>query len=123
MTQLYLMFIFMWQNIFRVSDSGINVLLTFIAAFLQVLSSVFNETLKVFVHQPPKSIAAARNYLKGNGNNFVKYVSCPKCHDLFRIECCKIVLPNKQNASGLYGRADLDWNGTCPIPIQVSPPI
>ena len=59
MTQLYLMLIFMWQNIFRVSDTGINVLLTFMAAFLQVLSSVFNETLKVFVHQLPKSITAA----------------------------------------------------------------
>lgn len=100
MTRLYLMFLFMWQGIFRVSDVGMNTLLIFMVTFLKVLSAVFQLPLHAFVQHLPQTAAGARRYLRGNVDNFIKYVSCPKCHSIFHIESCKVVLPNRTVISG-----------------------
>ena len=85
------MFLFMWQGMFRVSDVGMNTLLTFMASFLRVLIAAFGLPFQRFVQQLPQTYTAARSYLKGNVDNFIKYVSCPKCNRIFHLESCKLV--------------------------------
>ena len=95
------MFLFTWQTLFRVSDVGINVLLSFIATFLTLLVSVFGlRPLQEFVQHLPRTVRIARRYLGGNFDNFIKFVSCPKCHCVYPLEDCKVVLPNRMVVSG-----------------------
>lgn len=78
-----------------------NVLLSFIATFLTLLVSVFGlRPLQEFVQQLPRTVRIARRYLGENFDDFVKFVCCPKCHCVYSLENCKIVLPNKTVVSG-----------------------
>lgn len=94
-TQLYLMFLFTWQAFFKVSDVGMNVLLAFIATFLAFLLRMFGASmLQGIVQQLPKTVYLARKYLGVHKDRFIKYASCPRCHSIYSIESCKVVLPN-----------------------------
>lgn len=86
------MFLFTWQALFRVSDVGMNVILAFIATFLAFLSRSlgFPPPVQEFVHQLPKTVYLARKYIGG---------SSPKCHSIYPIDNCKIVMPNKSIVS------------------------
>lgn len=80
-TKLFIMFLFTWQRLFRLSDTGIGVLFAFFAAFLQLISSMLNiEKLSEFTQQLPQNTYQARKYLGHQGDIFKKFVSCPKCH-------------------------------------------
>ena len=64
LVEAYLVFIFMWQNIFRVSDVGIGVLLSFIAVLVLLLGKAFGlESLKKLALSLPKSVYSARKLL------------------------------------------------------------
>lgn len=72
-TQLYLMFLFTWQSLFKVSDVGMNVLLSFIAVFLLLLVTTFRlQPLQDFVRQLPRTVRKARTFLGGNSDDFFK---------------------------------------------------
>lgn len=95
-TRLYLMFLFTWQALFRVSDVGMNVLLAFIATFLMFLVRIFGvPSLRDVVLQLPKTVYLARKYIGGEKDRFLKFASCPTSHSIFPLDSCKIVLPNK----------------------------
>ena len=77
---LYIVFLFTWQRIFRISDAEMGVLF-FFSAFLTLLVTLFGlSNLRHFVKQLPVNIAQARKYIGHDRDRFTKYVSCPKCH-------------------------------------------
>lgn len=73
--EAYLTFLFMWQNIFRVSDVGMGVLLSFIALFVLLLGKSFGlESLKSLGSVLPKSVYSARKLLGRNLDHFLKFI-------------------------------------------------
>ena len=93
---LYIMFLFTWQRLFRISDTGIGVLFLFVATLFTVLVTRFGlDCLNEFVTQLPKNITQARNYVGHCRDNFTRYVSCPKCHYVYDLDICKIQMPDK----------------------------
>ena len=94
------MFLFSWQSLFRVSDSGINVLLLFIAMFVSLVASSFGITsLDDFIKLLPSSVTAAKKFIGHISDNFEKYATCPQCHSIYPLDSCKIILPDKTTCS------------------------
>ena len=53
--RVYVMFLFTWQSMFRVSDAGMNILFLFIAVILSLIVSFLPvENLERFIQLPPK---------------------------------------------------------------------
>ena len=101
-TKLYIMFLFVWQRLFRLSDTGLVVLLTFLATFLQLVSSTLDlSKLAAFLKQLPRNIYQARKYVGRNKDAFTKYVSCPKCHYVYDMEVCRKAMPDGSFQSSL----------------------
>ena len=84
------MFLFMWQTLFRISDTGMNIILLFIAKFYSLVGRVQN-----FIDQLPPNIAAARKSAGINRDDFSRYASCPKCHAVYPLDSCKVVSLDK----------------------------
>ena len=94
LVEAYLVFIFMWQNIFRVLDVGIGVLLSFIAVLVLLLGKAFGlESLKELALSLPKSVYSARKLLGRNYDQLIKLVCCPKCSTLYKYDEC--ILTNR----------------------------
>lgn len=94
--RFYIMFLLTWQSLFKVSDSGMNILFLFLAMFLSlIISAIPCAKLQNFVKVLPRNITAAKKMVGLNTDLFRKYVRCPKCHSLYSLELCKITLPNK----------------------------
>ena len=92
--QLYIMFIFMWQSLFRISDNAISMLLLFMATLFGVISRLFPaKILSQFAL--PKTLHMAKKNLGAKKDPFTKYTICPKCKCLYSTEDCKVVLPDK----------------------------
>ena len=98
--QVYVMFLFTWQGLFRVSDSGMNVLFRFLGVMIGLVSSLLCiRQLSEFVELLPLTITAARKMIGNTRDCFTKYASCPKCHFIYPLETCKIVHHNKSISS------------------------
>ena len=96
----YIMFLFTWQTLFRVSDTGMGVMFVFIAVLLGLLVSRLNiTTLSDFVELLPRSVTAAKKFIGHFSDEFSKYASCPKCHSIYALDTCKITQPDKTIAS------------------------
>ncbi len=80
----------MWQTLFRISDTGMNILLLFISKFFALVASVRN-----FIDQLPPNIATARKLAGINRDNFSRYASCPKCHTVYPLDTCRVVSLDK----------------------------
>ena len=90
------MFLFTWQRIFRISDTGMGVLFLFFATFIGLLVSLFGlNHISEFVKHLPKTVLQARKFVGHYRDNFTKYVSCPKCHYVYDMDICKIRMPDK----------------------------
>ena len=60
------MFLFTWQTFFRLSDSGLNVLLAFIAMFITLLVKVFAlNSIKALSDQIPCTVQSGRSFVGG----------------------------------------------------------
>lgn len=96
--RLYVMFMFSWQSLFKVSDVGLNVLMKFFALLFGLLVKVLSlplTCLKPFVDKLPHGVEAARRFLGYRKDCFDKYASCPSCHSIYILENCRVTLPNK----------------------------
>lgn len=94
--RLYVMILFKWQSLFRISDNGIAMLFLLLATFLKVLSRFLQANIICeFADSLPKTLHMAKGILGGKSDPFVKYVSCPTCKSLYSIKDCQIVLPDK----------------------------
>lgn len=88
---LFLLFLFMWQYLFRISDNAISVLLAFIAKFFSILSGYLQlETLSELGRAFPNTLYRAKKALGHIHEGFKRYVSCPACHKLYLVENCLV---------------------------------
>lgn len=74
----------MWQSLFRISDSAISLLLSFMIRFLKLVASTLrldalNQMSDIF----PGTLYFGRKYLGRLYDGFVRYVSCPTCRAIY----------------------------------------
>ena len=90
------MFLLSWQTLFRVSDTGMNVLFMFIATFLSFVSSKLDiAQLNDFIRLLPQNTSSAKKLIGNTGDSFTKYASCPSCHSIYLLDSCKVIQPDK----------------------------
>ena len=96
----YVVFMLKWQTLFRVSDAGMSVLFLFITVLISFLiSSLHINGLQEFSQLLPRNAIAARKLIGDTADSFAKYASCPTCHSIYPLECCKVLLPDKSFCS------------------------
>lgn len=78
----FLLFLFLWQSLFRISDKAISLLLSFMANFF-LLASTCLHSLALVELSPILCIVLRRLQ-----ENFTRYVSCPSCHKLYPFDNC-----------------------------------
>ena len=82
--KLYIFFLLMFQSTFRISDTALTVLLSFLFTFLQLLAKHYHiEKLHSFCDQLPKTTNAARKLIGDGRNDFEKYACCPSCYSIY----------------------------------------
>ena len=86
--RLYLFIRFMFQTLFRLSDTALDVLLKFMVMFFKSLQHQFTAFPKTFTDILPNSIKSARNTLGNSRDRFDRYVCCPGCNSLYRMSEC-----------------------------------
>lgn len=98
---LYTFFLLMFQTLFRLSDTALTVLLSFLALFFRTISRTFNSPLHSFLSKLPSNIRAARQLATSGGkkNEFTQYICCPTCHSLYDRDDGLICLPNGHTES------------------------
>lgn len=80
----YIMFLLLWQALFRVSDTVLNILLLFIAKLFSLLPSASS-----IVDQLPQTVTTAKKMIGVIRDSFSKYVSCLDCHALYPLDSYK----------------------------------
>lgn len=100
LVQIYVMFLFMWQSLFRISDAGLEILLKFFYSIFHICSGLFADNpVLAFAKQLPQTRHMARKVLHAKEDDFVRYVSCNKCCTIYLVEDCRITLPDKSIVS------------------------
>lgn len=75
--------------VYKVSDRGIVVLLKFLKSFFIMIGNISKmEVLIQFANCIPVTMYMARVYLGLGTDEFEKYVVCPKCMTLYKMEDC-----------------------------------
>ena len=88
-------FYFCWQAAFKVSDGGMAALFKFLAMIFGLVGSTLGvSSLKEFASSLPSSLLAGRKALGTSTDDFEKFVCCPTCSCIYRIEDCQERLPN-----------------------------
>ena len=85
---LYTFFLLMFQTLFRLSDTALNVLLSFFAMFFCSLSRISLVFPQAFLDGLPRNVKAARNLASSNRNSLQHYVCCPSCHFIYEKKKC-----------------------------------
>ena len=81
------MFIFLWQSFFKLSDTGVQILLAFFARYLSIVAKIFNVgKLNEFARKLPKTLYKAKKLLGTGQDSFIQYVTCPKCSTIYNVE-------------------------------------
>ena len=93
LVRLYCFFLFMFQSLFRLSDTALNALVTFLAMFLRSLSNRFPGIPKSFLEKFPSNLRLARKQI-GHSNTFRRYVCCPSCRSNYNWNDCILTLSN-----------------------------
>ncbi len=88
---LLLLFLFMWQSLYRISNAAFTLLLTFFKRFFSLMSVYLGlSTLHQLTEIMPSTLYRAKKFLGHPEDNFKTYVVCPSCHKLYTFsECCK----------------------------------
>lgn len=73
----FVLFIFLWQSLFRISDSAISLMLSFIAKLFSYASTCIGlNGLHRLAKLLPKSLYRARKSLGRLQDTFLRFVSC-----------------------------------------------
>ena len=87
--QVFLLFVFMWQSLFNISNAAITALLKFLKKFFLMFSSkTKNEALESLFSAMPSTTDAALELLGMKEDTFVAYPVCPKCNSIYELEYC-----------------------------------
>lgn len=95
---IYLFFLFMFQSLFRLSDHALDVLMKFISIFLKSLAKL-SSIPKSFVQSLPTSIYTARKVSGNERDKFERFVVCPECHSLYKLNECIVKTSSGQTES------------------------
>ena len=85
-----LLFLFSWQSGFSVTDSAMEMLLKFLSRFFWLVGT-FNEDSfnSALAKHLPNTLYKLKKHLGLlNGDDFIKYVICPKCKTLYGYNDC-----------------------------------
>lgn len=87
----FVIFLCLWQTMFTIPTNAINLFLKFISLFLKVVkenSTTMSDVLKSVTDSFPRSVHMLHKYLNSEQNNIVRYVVCPSCYSLYKLEDC-----------------------------------
>ena len=99
LVHFYVMFLFLWKALFKLSDAGVQILLSFIAAFFSTVAKLLHlDKLSDFASKLPNTIFLAKKVLKQN-DTFQQYTVCPKCSTIYKINECIETLADKTQIS------------------------
>ena len=89
LTEWFVIFLSLWQTMFCIPANAINVLLKFIHVFLTAIANCYsNNSVKAIAESLPRSLFAFQKYVNIEQVNIVKYVVCPSCYSLYKLEEC-----------------------------------
>ena len=84
-----LLFLFMWQSVFKISASAISLMLLFFKTFFSLAARYLGVVkLQNLSNNFPHSLYRAKKFLGQLNENFTKFVACPRCHKLYKYEEC-----------------------------------
>ena len=90
-----LMFLLLWQTIYKVSDNGIAVLLKFFKQFLIAIGNLAQIDIIInFARNFPSTLYMAKVRLDLEKDDFEKFVACPKCMTLYKLDECTTTQSN-----------------------------
>ena len=91
------LFLLSWQASFRVPDTCIGALLTFIHHFLLFLSAlVHSEQLSSIAQKITRNIKQLRTIAGIDMDSFTKFVVCPLCHSIYDSESCILMVGSRK---------------------------
>ena len=84
------LFLTFFQLCYKVSERGISLLLAFLKSLLSWIASIsLQSSLKLLANNMPGNVYYLKKII-GNNSNILLYVSCPKCHSVYkRNECIR----------------------------------
>ena len=82
-----LIFVCLWSSFCSLSDNAVDILLSFLKSFFEVLGSIVPMVTGIAL-LVPKSLHLLRNNLGLNKDKFIKFVVCPKCENLYDFNDC-----------------------------------
>ena len=92
LVKTYAYFLLFFQTVYRLSDSGLNVLLSFFRIFLTLISSLLVlPGLDAFIKFLPQTIYSARK-LTITTTNITKYICCRSCHSIYSLNQGTIIV-------------------------------
>ena len=84
-----LLFLFMWQSVFKISASAISMILLFFKYFFSLAARYLGVAqLQDLSNHFPHSLYRAKKFLGQLHENFTKFVACPRCHKLYKYDKC-----------------------------------
>ena len=102
-----LLFLLLWQSMFRVADRAIVVLIKFFKLFLYIIGRVLKAQLLLnFVKIIPESLYMVEKNLGLQKDSFTKYAVCPKCKTLYNFDDCIRQRPNGETVSAKCSHID-----------------
>lgn len=95
-----LLFLLLWQSVFKVADRAIIVLIKFFKIFLTSIGKILQaETLLNFAKIIPETLYMIEKKLGLQKDSFIKYAVCPKCKTLYNFDKCIRRKPNGETVS------------------------
>jgi hypothetical protein len=94
MVRWIIIFFYLWAYHCAVSETAIELLLSFFVAMFDVLGNIFSP-LVIFTCSFPKSYHGLKKYLGLETDNFVKYVVCTRCNSVYNFEECHTKINGK----------------------------
>ena len=94
--KLYTFFLLMFQSLFWLSDTALNVFLVF---FFSTLGSTVATIPQAFVSNLPRHVRSARIIAGSTRNSLQQFVCCPACHSIYKPDDCIMQLSSGEIVS------------------------
>ena len=82
-----MLFLSSWQSNHGVTDTALGMLIKFLSHLFWLIGA-FDNTMATMARLFPNSLYKLRKTLGMSGDNFIKYVVCPKCKSIYKYEDC-----------------------------------
>ena len=93
---LAVFFLLMFQTLFHLSDTAINVLFHFLFLYFKILGKVLHVPILLVIQQAfPSNVSAARKYISSSRDKFTKYINCKFCHSIYQEDTCIVGINKK----------------------------